>query len=39
LAATDKATEPLPLPELPPVTMIHAALEALVHKQPVIAAT
>ena len=38
LAATLKATEPLPEPE-PPVTVIQAALDAAVHVQPLLLAS
>ena len=38
-AATVNVTEPLPEPVAPPVTVIHAALLAAVHAQPVPAVT
>ena len=38
-AATSKVTEPLPDPVAPPVRVIHAALLAAVHAQPVAAVT
>jgi hypothetical protein len=39
LAATSNVTEPLPDPVAPPVRVIHAALLAAVHAQPVAAVT
>ena len=38
-AATENVTDPLPVPELPLVTLIHESFETVVHEQPVTAVT